>query len=57
MHVSAAQAGGVKEIADYVAQLRRVGRGLGVYEFDKFLAQRATTLPQLAVPGAAEEGA
>ncbi len=34
----------MKEIADYVAQLRRVGRGLGVYEFDKLLAERAVSL-------------
>ena len=44
----------MKEIADYVAQLRRVGRGLGVYEFDKLLAVRATTLAPAPEPAAAE---
>ena len=29
------QVGGVKEHADMVAKLRRVGKGLGVYQFDK----------------------
>ncbi|EIE19589.1 ferritin [Coccomyxa subellipsoidea C-169] len=38
------QAQGVKEVSEYVAQLRRVGKGLGVYEFDAKMAQRATTL-------------
>lgn len=33
---------GVKEVADYVAQLRRVGKGLGVWQFDKVLAEKAT---------------
>jgi len=28
------QVNGVKECADYVAKLRRVGKGLGVYMFD-----------------------
>ena len=28
------QVNGVKEAADYVAKLRRVGKGLGVYQFD-----------------------
>ncbi len=28
------QVHGVKECADYVAKLRRVGKGLGVYQFD-----------------------
>ncbi len=40
----AVQAEGVKEVSDYVAQLRRVGKGLGVYEFDAKMAERATTL-------------
>lgn len=31
------QAKSVKEVAEYVSQLRRVGQGLGVYEFDKYL--------------------
>lgn len=30
----AVQVNGVKEAADYVAKLRRVGKGLGVYQFD-----------------------
>lgn len=34
----------MKEISDFVAQLRRVGKGLGVYEFDKFLAGKATEM-------------
>ncbi|CAL8471238.1 g10780 [Coccomyxa elongata] len=40
------QAQGVKEVSDYVAQLRRVGKGLGVWEFDKIMAERATTMGQ-----------
>ena len=31
----ALQVGGVKEISDYVTKLRRVGKGLGVYQFDQ----------------------
>ena len=31
----------IPQIADYVAQLRRVGTGLGVYEFDKKLGEAA----------------
>jgi len=38
------QADSVKEIADFVAQLRRVGKGLGVYEFDKLLAVKAAEM-------------
>ncbi len=38
------QADAVKEISDFVAQLRRVGKGLGVYEFDKFLAGKAAEM-------------
>ena len=38
------QADSVKEIADFVAQLRRVGKGLGVYEFDKMLAGKAAEM-------------
>ena len=34
----APQSRSVKEVAEYVSQLRRVGKGLGVYEFDKQLA-------------------
>jgi hypothetical protein len=32
------QAAGVRQVADYVSKLRRVGKGLGMYEFDKELA-------------------
>jgi ferritin heavy chain len=28
----------VKQVAEYVSQLRRVGKGLGVFEFDRALA-------------------
>lgn len=38
------QADAVKEISDFVARLRRVGKGLGVYEFDKFLAEKAAEM-------------
>lgn len=31
----------VKEHAIYVSQLRRVGKGLGVYEVDRMLAEKA----------------
>ena len=53
------QATGVKEISEFVAQLRRVGKGLGVYEFDKFLAQKAVDMGSVdamtgVTPGAAE---
>lgn len=34
----APQSRSVKEVAEYVSQLRRVGKGLGVYEFDLKLA-------------------
>ena len=34
----------MKEISDFVARLRRVGKGLGVYEFDKFLAEKAAEM-------------
>ncbi|CAK0785699.1 hypothetical protein CVIRNUC_008910 [Coccomyxa viridis] len=37
----AEQADAVKEISDFVAKLRRVGKGLGVYEFDQLLATKA----------------
>lgn len=37
----AEQARAVKKVAEYVAQLRRVGRGLGVFEFDRWLSERA----------------
>ena len=53
------QATGVKEISEFVAQLRRVGKGLGVYEFDKFLAGKAVSMGAVdantgVTPGAAE---
>jgi ferritin heavy chain len=35
------QSRAVKEVAEYVSQLRRVGQGLGVFEFDKYLAEQA----------------
>lgn len=28
----------IKRVAEYVSQLRRVGKGLGVFEFDKYLS-------------------
>lgn len=28
----------MKKVSEYVSQLRRVGKGLGVYQFDKQLA-------------------
>jgi ferritin heavy chain len=31
----------VKQVAEYVSQLRRVGKGLGVFEFDKKLGDGA----------------
>jgi ferritin heavy chain len=34
------QAQAVKEVSEYVAQLRRVGKGLGVFEFDRWLSER-----------------
>eukprot|EP00884_Botryococcus_braunii_P001828 jgi/Botrbrau1/11646/Bobra.168_2s0004.2 len=33
------QAKDVKKTAEYVAQLRRVGKGLGVFEFDRYLSE------------------
>ena len=36
----AEQAAGVKEVADYVSQLRRVGKGHGVYHWDKDIMTR-----------------
>lgn len=29
----------MKKTAEYVAQLRRVGKGLGVFEFDRYLSK------------------
>ena len=28
----------IKRAAEYVSQLRRVGKGLGVFEFDKYIS-------------------
>lgn len=33
------QVNAVKQVSEYVSQLRRVGKGLGVYQFDKELAE------------------
>lgn len=38
------QAKGVKIVADYVAQLRRIGKGHGVFHFDQLLAEDAAKL-------------
>jgi len=38
------QAKGVKIVADYVAQLRRIGKGHGVFHFDQLIAEDATKL-------------
>lgn len=38
------QAKGVKIVADYVAQLRRIGKGHGVFHFDQILADDAASL-------------
>lgn len=38
----AEQVDGVKEVADYVAQLRRVGKGHGTYHFDRDIMSVAT---------------
>ena len=34
------QADAVQEVSEYVAQLRRVGKGLGVFQFDQFLGEQ-----------------
>lgn len=39
----------VKRVSEYVSQLRRVGRGLGVYQFDKELLKEVAA----PAPGAA----
>eukprot|EP00884_Botryococcus_braunii_P001827 jgi/Botrbrau1/11645/Bobra.168_2s0003.1 len=36
----AEQARAVKKVSEYVAQLRRVGKGLGVFEFDRWLSEQ-----------------
>lgn len=38
------QAKGVKVVADYVAQLRRIGKGHGVFHFDQVMAEDAARL-------------
>ena len=43
------QATGVKVVADYVAQLRRIGKGHGVFHFDQVMAEDAN---RLATPSA-----
>ena len=45
------QAEGVKEVSDYVAHLRRVGKGLGVVLFDEKIATRASEVSATAVTG------
>jgi ferritin heavy chain len=47
----AEQVQGVKDSSDFVARLRRAGKGLGVYEFDKELSARAS--PPATPPPAA----
>ena len=32
------QAQAIKIVSEYVSQLRRVGKGLGVFEFDRYLS-------------------
>ena len=46
MHMLVVQASGVKQVSDYVAQLRRIGKGYGVYEFDKDIGQVAASMGQ-----------
>ena len=43
-YISLSQAKEVKEVADYVAQLRRIGKGHGVFHFDQVMAEDATRL-------------
>ena len=38
------QVNGVKEVSDYVTKLRRVGKGLGVFQFDQEIAARAPSM-------------
>ena len=37
------QAEAIKQVSEYVSQLRRVGKGLGVFEFDR--CSRPSTAP------------
>ena len=34
------QAEAIKTVSEYVSQLRRVGKGLGVFEFDRYLSDQ-----------------
>jgi ferritin heavy chain len=36
----APQVQSVKQVAEYVSQLRRVGKGLGVFQFDQYLEEQ-----------------
>jgi len=38
-HFLQEQAEAIKTVSEYVSQLRRVGKGLGVFEFDKYLSE------------------
>ena len=40
-HTNNRQVQSVKQVAEFVSQLRRVGKGLGVYEFDRKLGEIA----------------
>ena len=42
--IIAMQAKEVKQVSDFVAQLRRIGKGHGVFHFDKILAEDAMRL-------------
>ena len=37
------QAQAIKTVSEYVSQLRRVGKGLGVFEFDRYLSGQIAT--------------
>ncbi|CAL8471001.1 g10543 [Coccomyxa elongata] len=39
-HFLQEQAEAIKTVSEYVSQLRRVGKGLGVFEFDKYLSEQ-----------------
>ncbi|EIE20153.1 ferritin-like protein [Coccomyxa subellipsoidea C-169] len=39
-HFLQEQAEAIKTVSEYVSQLRRVGKGLGVFEFDKYLTEQ-----------------
>jgi ferritin heavy chain len=38
-HFLQEQAEAIKVVSEYVSQLRRVGKGLGVFEFDRYLSE------------------